>query len=279
MREHRALETDTIPQVRPRLWGRGLDSGVRPVPWGWVLALGLVLSLLTACGAAPTPTPSPTPTAPTFLTIAHPPDLTPWDADLSRCARALGVPVVVNEVARRALAQAQADLYLTWGDPPAEAQAYALGQETVWAVGRPQPSAPLSEAQLRAVFLGQVSDWADLGGPAQPLGVWVPDEDDLAYPALRDLLWGAPPTTQAGVAPAPAAMLEAVANDPGGVGLLPQRWLHPADLPPQAAAWAEQVHPLSAQALAQVPIVAYAWGTPAPAAQRLIACLQQRERR
>ncbi|HEY58997.1 MAG TPA: hypothetical protein G4O04_10790 [Anaerolineae bacterium] len=244
------------------------------------LWLGMVVLLgvwaLTACATAiPTPTPMPTPTAPTFLVVAHPPDLTPWDADLQRCARTWNLPLVVHEVALRALPTTEADVVLTWGAPPAEAHAFALGEETVWAVtSRTNPVRDLSPAQVRWLFLGWVTDWRDFGGRAQGVRLWAPDEDDLVYPVLEDLLLGVPPASQAKVVPGPRAALEALAKVPGGVALLPGRWLVAADLPPEVASRVEKVAVLSAEPLGQTPVVAFTWEEPQGTARDLIACLQ-----
>lgn len=258
--------------TRSQRWAAGRSRGK-----AW-LALVVLLGAwaLAACApASSAPMPQPTPTQPVFLVVAHPPDLTPWDADLQRCARTWGLALVVHEVAQRALPTTQADVLLTWGDPPAKAHAFALGSEDVWAVTtRSNPVRDLSPAQVRRLFLGWVTNWRDLGGLDQGVRLWVPDEDDLTYPVLEDVLLGVPPASQAKVAPGPRAVLEALAETPGGVALLPARWLQAADLPPEVAPWVAKVARLSAAPLGQTPVVAFTWGEPTGPARDLIACMQ-----
>ncbi len=261
-----------------RMWQKG--PGWFKVEWAGRLQVTLALLglgwLLAACArSTPTPTPTLTPTPPTFVVVVRPPDLTPWDADLQRCARAEDIPLVVHEVAKRALSTVEADVYLVWGDPPAQAYAYALGEEAVWAVtSGTNPVRDLTPAQVRRLFMGWVTDWHDLGGLVQAVRLWVPDEDDMAYPVLEETLLGVPPSTQAKVAPEPRAMLEALAKAPGGAGWLPARWLTPADLPPKAATWAAKVHVLSADPLARMPVIAFTWQEPEGPVRALLACLQ-----
>jgi len=255
---------------------RGLAAVLRRSKlWQGMVALLGMLALTACATATPTSTPMPTPTTPAFLVVAHPPDLTPWDADLQRCARTWDLPLVVHEVAVRALPTTEADVYLTWGAPPAKAHAFALGKEAVWAVtSRANPVRDLSPAQVRRLFLGWITDWRDLGGQAQGVRLWAPDRDDLVYPVLEDLLLGVPPASQAKVVPGPRAALEALAKVPGGVALLPGRWLVAADLPPEVASRVEKVAVLSAEPLGQTPVVAFTWEEPEGPARDLIACLQ-----
>lgn len=258
----------------PHLPDRTTRSLHKNVWLAWVVILG-AWALAACIPAAPAPTPLPTPTKPTFLVVAHPPDLTPWDADLQRCARTWGLALMVQEVAQRALPTTQADVLLTWGAPPAEAHAFALGTEEVWAVtSRSNPVRDLSPAQVRRLFLGWVTNWRDFGGLDQGVRLWVPDEDDLTYPVLEALLLGVPPASRARVVPGPRAALKALAETPGGAALLPGRWLRADDLPPEAAAWAAKVIRLSAEPLGQTPVVAFTWKEPVGPARELIACLQ-----
>ena len=80
----------------------------------------------------------------------------------------------------------------------------------------------LDLAQVQALFSGQVTDWAQLGGapgPVQP--VVRPAAGDAAQLFSAQALSGAAPSPGALLAPTWAAMLALVSQTPGAIGYLP----------------------------------------------------------
>ncbi|PDW04226.1 substrate-binding domain-containing protein [Candidatus Viridilinea mediisalina] len=81
------------------------------------------------------------------------------------------------------------------------------------------PISGLSSEQLRAIYLGSVTNWAELGGPNLPIVVLTRNEDDAATRILRHHLFGTgawPP--MAIVFSRSADLREAVQRTPGSIG-------------------------------------------------------------
>jgi len=89
-------------------------------------------------------------------------------------------------------------------------------------VHRDNPVHSITMDQLAAVFAGRITDWSQLGGPAQPISVYLPD-DSSGTLRLFDQLVLAPRR----MAPAPSAerlashaeLSDLVSIDPTGIGL------------------------------------------------------------
>lgn len=179
--------------------------------------------LLAACAPPPTLPPPPTPAAVRVLAT----DLTtPLLLDLAEAYAAAQnnvavVPVLSAEAVSEALAAGEADLALTT-QPPAGLYATPLAYaEVAVVVHAANPVGALSAAQTQALFAGEVTDWAQVGGAAGPVQpVIAPDGEttQLFEPAL---LPGTPASSSALVAPTWDAMQALVGGDPGAVGYLP----------------------------------------------------------
>jgi phosphate transport system substrate-binding protein len=78
----------------------------------------------------------------------------------------------------------------------------------------------LSTEQVIALFLGQVTNWSEIGGPDMPIVLYVRDEGDSSTKALREKVFGDTsfPET-ATVLTSQSDMQAAVAGTPGGVGI------------------------------------------------------------
>jgi phosphate transport system substrate-binding protein len=77
----------------------------------------------------------------------------------------------------------------------------------------------LATAQAKAVLLGEVTNWSQVGGPDQEIILYVRDEGDSSTQALRDAFLGdAPFPETARVLTSQSDMQAAVANTPHSVG-------------------------------------------------------------
>ena len=214
-------------------------NSVPPMPSSWKPAnrqaarslVGLLLLGLAACApiqAAP-------PATPQVITLTYTPALDAWRQAVGRCALKIpGVGLVVNQVAANQPALSQADLSLRL-DPaadPALPFRSALGADEIAViVPADNPLAgPINLADLEVIFGGKQagwSDWLKARGTAlpAPLQVWsYPQGDDLRdrfYQAIQPGTAAAPPNPPGlWTAPDPAAMVEAVGQNPGAVGFV-----------------------------------------------------------
>ncbi len=188
----------------------------------------LLLLLLTACQPLPTTLPPETPAA---ISLTYPPELRAWADLLLGCASATpGLALYRHESTAPAAPASQAEISLALGnltETDASLFAYAIGKEPLLAITNIQnPQTNLSTADLQALFSGRLLLWQN-GRPAQ---IWVyPAESPLQNAFRQIALDGESPTTQALLAPDPAAMLTAVASNPDALGFVPQSSLWQAD--------------------------------------------------
>lgn len=177
--------------------------------------------LFAAC--VPTPT---TPT-PTVVRLQATSGARPWLDGLYRCAGS-NVALRLDLRVASMLDPYAADLIVRLGEPPVlDRPAFLLGEETIRVVVHPQnPVTRLTADQLRDLFAGRIANWSALGGPDLAVQVWVFEPgEDIQQVFGQAALAGVPVTSLARMASSPEAMLQAVAQDPAAVGLLPQRSL------------------------------------------------------
>lgn len=189
---------------------------------GWLL---LAVGLLTACQSAPPPSLVPTP-AP-VISLAVDLDLSDYHAQLSqldspieetefRYGAPQPTPALLADLDARQIALA-VTVYQPTGSAytvtPLAATAVAM------MVHPSNPVVTLSAAQVRQIFTGQVTDWAEVGGPAGPILV-LSREAGSATRQWFDavVLGGLPPTPLALVAPAGHSMVATVAETPNAIG-------------------------------------------------------------
>lgn len=87
------------------------------------------------------------------------------------------------------------------------------------------PVADLSIEQLRAIFSGQISNWAELGGADLPIDLLI--RKDSMADVFTSIMMGEDSVAEAeaDVLPSNAAMRATVAGDPAAIGLLPAYYL------------------------------------------------------
>ncbi len=189
----------------------------------------LILCLwLTACGSLPTATipPSPQP-----ISVSISPFLEPTRDALHACATSLPeIALFVDVIPESAQDFKKSDLILWWGEKPAEVDfAYPIAADDLVVIVNPNnPNTELKAGELRALFTGQVEYWSEISTFDQPVSVWIYPKGSLLEEVFRSEFLGSQRFSQlAYLAPSPLAMLEAVADDRGGIGIIPRSWLSP----------------------------------------------------
>ena len=104
-------------------------------------------------------------------------------------------------------------------NPEPDAAAYAVGEiEFVLAVNDANPVEMLSADEIRAIYSGQVTNWAQLGGDDAPIQLWAYAPET----GLNGVLLGRGTLSSlAYQAQSPRAMRDALASDSAAVGILP----------------------------------------------------------
>lgn len=233
----------------------------------------LMLLLLNACSSPAQETPTPAPTAVT-IQVDITPAAHPAAAALNACAEAF--PNLDVQIRERYASQSDAELLIRLGAPEGspEPEAGFLAQiatEELRVVLNPDnPATSLTNDDIFALFSGQVTDWGQLDRPISsdqpadqnaPVDVWVPltaDETRLAFE--NQIMAGLPVVSNAGLAPAPTSMLEAISADPYAIGYLPSAW---------------EVDDLQAIQLGiRLPVLIQADAAPSGPTADLVACMQ-----
>jgi phosphate transport system substrate-binding protein len=230
------------------------------------LAHVLAVMALAACAA---PTPEPTPVT---FTIAATELAAPLAQDLADAYRAaapgsLPIVTITPQTALAAeLAAGRADLAFTAQPLGAEAGQFAtpLGYAPLAVIiHRDNPLAVLSLAQVRALFAGQIADWAQVGGAAGPVQAVTREAGSDGAQAFQAAALGeAEVTLNALVAPTWAAMRTLVGESAGALGYLPRSELD------------NSVKALSLEAELWALIAATAPAEPAGAARAFLAWAQ-----
>jgi phosphate transport system substrate-binding protein len=133
----------------------------------------------------------------------------------------------ISEVPTSALDVKKTDLAFRIGGAPGNAYAAAVSDESiVLIVNSRNPVLSLPTEELKNLFIGRITNWAEVGGAQQSVQIWVyPDGEDIRSIFDVAILPGESLTSMALIAPDPLAMLEAVADDPSAIGYVPQAWL------------------------------------------------------
>ena len=182
----------------------------------------ILAGLLAGCQPA-----EPVPTVqPEVLWVQVTPSARPATAALQACAAKIeGVVVRIEE---RYPATAEPGLLVRLGEPGGDEFMAQIAEERLAAVLHPDnPAASLTTDEIRDLFSGRTPNWEDLGGEDLPVKVWVlPEVDESMQSFEIEVLDGLLPASDAGLAPDPAAVREAVSADLAAIGLLPAAWPH-----------------------------------------------------
>jgi hypothetical protein len=157
-----------------------------------------------------------------------------------------------------------ADITLRLGPPdPLSSPAYQIGTEDVLVIVQSQNSiSSLTVDQVHAIFLGQVTDWKDIGGSDAPIQVWTYAQgEDVQQIFEQDVMNSQTVTSLARLAVSAQDMLNSVAQDPNAIGFLPADWV--------------KGNVKNIYKVAPVPLLAITRSEPQGALRELIACLQK----
>jgi hypothetical protein len=200
-----------------------------------LLAAFALASILTGC----LPANAPPPPTPLVMRLQITPALSGWSGRVHECAlQNPSIGLAVDERPASALDLQQADAIMRLGPLPQPA-AYPLvlgWEEVVLIANLASPRDALGADELRSVFNGKTVYWstaaaqpgaAPTSSAALPIHPWTyPAGDDLRA-AFEAALWsGQPPAARISEAPGPAAMLQAVAEDPAAIGYVPKSLLN-----------------------------------------------------
>jgi len=183
---------------------------------------------LAACSAPPTATipPSPQP-----VCVSFSPSLEPVRDALHACASTLpGIALFVEKLPASAQDFKTYDLNIWWGEQPEDMNyAFPLAEDELVVIINPEnPNTELSARELSAIFNGRLEYWSDISTYEQPISVWIYPPENKLSDTFRSAILGEQRFSRlAFLAPSPQAMLEAIADNPGGIGYLPRSWLTP----------------------------------------------------
>jgi hypothetical protein len=219
----------------------------------------LLLALfLAGCAASPSAVPTETPRV---MTIYFTPAAESWISDVYDCAAQ-----TESLFLSRSDSPADADVLLRVGEPPRiSSPVFEIDEmEMVLIVNPKNPIPSLTNAEIAAIFRGQIRNWAEVGGENAEIQVWAYDaESDLQRAFDEAILMGAPPFSMAEQAPSPEKMRSAVAEEDAAVGILSRRDAN-ADV---------RVIPLNQTP--RIPVLAILREPPQGEARAWLACLQR----
>jgi hypothetical protein len=189
-----------------------------------------VVLILTACQTS-TPAVKPIVTPQIWQTQLTP-DLQWLEPGLNLCTnQQVGLGLATFERPASVLDNHQVDITLRWGAPE-HLTGYAVVlayDELVVAVNSHNPVQSLSQKDIQAIYSGKLNNWKNLKQSItfdQKIQTWgYEDGEETQQVFASALVKDFQPGAIAGFAPAPLAMRQAVAADPGAIGYIPQRWL------------------------------------------------------
>ena len=210
----------------------------------------LFFLLLTACGAS---TPQPTPQ---LVNVYVSSAAYPWVSGFYNCA---STSVAVN------LSDPQsADITLRLGESDhLTTPAYQIASEDILVIVHPQSGiSSLTLDQVRSIFLGQTTNWMEVGGNDVPMQVWTfSTNEDLQVIFSKVVMNGQLITSLARLSVSAQDMIKAVGTNSGSIGFLPRKLL---------TAEVKEVYKV-----ATVPVLAVTKSEPQGVIRELLSCLQE----
>jgi len=208
------------------------------------------LVLLSACGAQPSQaTPQ---LVKVYITSAASSRLT----DLYNCSTP-STAILLSD-------PQSADISIRLGPPDdLSSPAFQIGMDDVVVIVQSQNNIDsLTADQNHSIFLGQVTNWKDVGGSDLPIQVWAYAQDeDIQQIFEQTIMDGQRVTSLARLAVSTQNMLDSVSKDASAIGFLP----HGLET--------KDVHDV--YKVASAPILAITKSQPQPVMKDLIACLQK----
>ena len=187
----------------------------------------LFFIFLAACGSVIPVTPGQTQKPKLKVNVS--PSSAPVYPALVECSSEMTnvYPLFYDDLSRNTSVM-ERDILIQLGEPE-EMPGFAavLGWEEIVLVVHPDNSIQtLSTRQIQSIFSGRIDNWERVGGEEMPLTVWAMLlEDEVTELFVHYALQGWLISPNGRLAPSASAMLEAVANDPTGIGYLPKAWV------------------------------------------------------
>jgi phosphate transport system substrate-binding protein len=114
-------------------------------------------------------------------------------------------------------AKEKASCIVAFGKPPNE-YAVCLDGLSVY-VSASNPISELTIAQLEGIFTGRIKNWSELGGKNEPIAVYSRENSSGTYEFFKEhVLQGRDFAASAQTMPGTAAVIQAVAKEPKGIG-------------------------------------------------------------
>jgi len=157
-----------------------------------------------------------------------------------------------------------ADISIRLGPPDSlSSVAFQIGTDDVAVIVQSQNNIDnLTVDQIHSIFLGQVTDWKDVGGSGLPIQVWTYAQgEDIQQIFEQNVMNNQPVTSLARLAVGAQNMLDSIAKNAGSIGYLPHS-LETAN-----------VHDV--YKVAPEPLLAITKSQPQGVVNDLIACLQK----
>lgn len=171
------------------------------------------------------------------------------------------VAAVIDSVHASQIDYSEYDFYIHLGrNTTAEFAALIATEQIVLAVNPAQGLSSFSALQAADLLSGRVRDWAQLGGRAEPVLLFIPPDSDEALQAFRNNVVRGAFSGQALIATGPSTVLQNVAANPSAAGILP-------------AAWADDSVDTFDYKVS-LPVLALAAQAPQGAARSVLGCLQ-----
>ncbi len=158
-----------------------------------------------------------------------------------------------------------ADIAIRLGQPDnLSSPAFQIGMDDVVVIVQSQNNIDnLTADQVHSIFLGQVTNWKDVGGLDMPIQVWTYAQgEDIQQIFEQAIMDGQPIASLARLAVSAQNMSDSVANNAGSIGFLP-RSLESASLK-------------NVYEIVSVPVLAITKSQPQGTVNELIACLQSK---
>ena len=171
----------------------------------------VILFLLTAC--APAATVATPQLVKVYITAAASSRLT----DLYNCSTPSTAILLSDPQA--------ADITLRLGQPDSlSSPAFQIGTDDVAVIVQSQNNIDnLTADQVHSIFLGQVTNWKDVGGSDMPIQVWTYAQgEDIQQIFEQNVMNNQPVTSLARLAVSAQSMLDSIANNAGSIGFMPR---------------------------------------------------------
>ncbi len=203
-----------------------------------LLAFWLAASALAGCGSPPTVMSEPAAeyigVAPAYADLAY-----GWLAGFADQDPLHELTLLVMPTADGLAAMESGELafMITSVEPPVKWFVTPLARGAILLAASPSISVRgLDLDVIKDIFTGRIRDWSEIGGAPGPITPIVyPGGDELRLVFERQVLGNSRITSNALLAPDPAAMAELLAQEPAAIGFLPGHTLS-ADLKPFALA-------------------------------------------